>query len=100
MANMTARTSLFRRIGKDPHVDWAIIFTVAFILAVGLALLGAGTYAGVGDSMASAVSTATSSSAYSIDTQALNRVLGAYDSQQGLRTDLLRGYAGPGDPSL
>ena len=97
---LSGAKKLLLRIGMDPFVDWSII------LALFLALAVAGTIAGWKDfdAIDAAVSAPPAPAAQKgltiLDVRALNSALQSLDSRAADRAALLKGYSGPGDPSL
>lgn len=90
--------ALLHQVARDPYVDWAIIFGIAFIVALCLVADGVYTYLNLDSQLGSPTESQVGTAA--VDTKTLTQVLGQYDGRSSARTDLLRGYAGPGDPSI
>jgi hypothetical protein len=105
--NHVPETGLFRRnyfwykIGDDPFVDWALIFSLSVVIAIVLVAFGAYVYVD-GAAQLSSMSpiSATGSPASHFDTKELARIISAFDGRANERVLLIRGYSGPSDPSL
>jgi len=92
--------SAFKLVGRDPHVDWLGILLIAVIVSAALIVMGSYVYLNVGNSVNELSSSAAPSSKASIEMRKLDAVLKEYDKRAEMRNELLRGYAGPGDPSF
>ncbi|MEA2715600.1 MAG: hypothetical protein QOG91_628 [Candidatus Parcubacteria bacterium] len=97
-ANLKPRRNLLGQAGRDPYSDWAVIFSISFLVAVALVAIGIITFTDM-DARLSRPQAAGSETAAAIDTRTLSKVLAEFSSRQAERPNLLKGYAGPGDPS-
>lgn len=92
--------SVWGRIGKDSHVDWAIIVCVSFVVMVALVFFSLSKYKHFDESLKSGISTIKPQDSSLIDTQSLDNLLKVFGDRANIRASLLQGYHGPGDPSL
>jgi hypothetical protein len=96
--NGVAGRTIIHRVARDPYVDWAIITTVSVLVGAALVILSIRTFLNMGSQTApEAVGSAPS---VVIDTKPLMTILGQYDDRATERAALLKGYNGPGDPSI
>ena len=98
----TTGRGFFRRIAHDAFVDWTLSIVVSLVLAAALSAVGVMSYLDMDAQIAAKTSASASKSAAaaSVDTRTLDAVLKQFGDRATLRADLLRGYSGPGDPSL
>lgn len=87
------------RITRDPYLDWTVIFFFSVLVALILLLSGISVYMGEDQALSVQITEGRANST-SIDTKGLAQVLQEFQNREVLRTDLMRGYSGPGDPSL
>ncbi|MFA6554561.1 MAG: hypothetical protein WCS89_03570 [Candidatus Paceibacterota bacterium] len=92
--------SVWRRIGKDSHVDWAIIVGISFIIMLTLIFLSLSKYRYFDVSLKNRISTTKPQDSSMVDTQTLDGVLKVFEEKANIRAGLLKGYNGPGDPSI
>ena len=97
---MTITPSFLRRVGKDPVVDWRIILVVGSILILMVIGLGFDRYYGVQQRLIEASDASPNGERVSFDAGRLKTVLDEFARRTVLRTDVIRAYSGPGDPSL
>jgi hypothetical protein len=95
-------SGFWRKIGHDPFVDWALIASVSFVLAIVCVAVGAYVYADSETRLSSAPTSQTSagSDITRFDSQELYRIVTAFDVRAAERLQFEKGYAGPLDPSL
>lgn len=86
-------------IGRDPYIDWTIIFWTTIILLLGLIVWGYLTFMNA-ESRLGANSSAALTSHPSFDTKQLSSLLSNLQDRTSERSQLLKTYGGPGDPSL
>jgi hypothetical protein len=86
--------------GRDAYADWSIMLAAAFIVACGLAVAGYFSYSSVGERLSAEMTVSPSASATPFDPAALSRLMVRLDASDADRAAALKGYAGPGDPSL
>jgi hypothetical protein len=92
--------SFFRRMGRDPNVDWTLSVIASFLVMVTFASIGLMKYLSYDQNLEEQVSATKLKESASIDTKNLDIVLGRYDERADLREQLIRSYSGPGDPSI
>ncbi len=88
-----------KKIGKDPHVDWALIVSIGFVLCIVLVSVGFMKFKNIESRFEQNI-TPKNKIDDVIDVKALDKVLLEYDKRSDLRADLLRQYVGPKDPSI
>ena len=81
-------------------MDWAIIFSISFIVAVLLIVVGVYTYIDLNVQFKASEQSGKTSVGSIIDTKLLSKILGQFSDRADLRTNLLHGYSGPPDPSI
>ena len=94
---MAGRT-IIHRVARDPYVDWAVITAVSVLVGAALVILSIRVFLDM-DSQ-TAPEAAGKVSSVVIDTKPLMTILGQYDDRAAERAALLKGYDGPGDPSI
>ena len=90
--------SLAHRIARDPYMDWILIFGVALIVSIILAVCGVYKYVSTEALLSKSVGQSKPPAA--IDTKALTQVLNKFDDRANERASLLHGYTGTSDPSI
>jgi hypothetical protein len=91
--------ALLHAIGRDPHQDWAFIFGITVFSIVVLIFLGFLTFLDAGAKLKES-SVSTAAAPITFDAKSLTALLGQFDVRADERMRLLKGYDGPGDPSL
>ncbi|MBU6427348.1 hypothetical protein KGQ27_03925 [Patescibacteria group bacterium] len=99
-SSVAAARSFAKNLSSDPYTDWALTVAVAFVIAVVMIFFGLTDYgrAARGDILGTVVAPKKIEDVF--DTTALTQTLRAIDARAAERQSLLRGYSGPGDPSL
>ena len=87
-------------IGHQISVDWGLIVIIFVIIAIALVARGLNIYTGLEARLSREASHVTPASMVTIDTKALAEILNDFDTREALRVELLKGYAGPTDPSI
>ncbi|MDE2040976.1 MAG: hypothetical protein KGI59_01120 [Patescibacteria group bacterium] len=90
---------LAHQMGRDPYADWMMILAVSLMVAVALIGTGVSTYVSMGAKLV-ASSQPKTATASTIDTDRLTRVLGQWNDRTAESLQVVRGYSGPGDPSM
>jgi len=85
---------------RDPYVDWAALVVMATVAVIFFVAYGVFRYSDVAADIEAGKSYKETAPKSPIDTESLDRVLREFDLREARRSDLERGYAGPGDPSL
>jgi len=99
-SRMVVRDNLFRRIAKDPFVDWSGILILSFITALWLIVLGLFTYIDMNRQLSDQVGASAPAGAASLNAKLLDQVIANFDSRASDQKDILKGYSGPSDPSI
>ena len=86
------------QVGRDPWMDWLIIFIFSLAVSSALVVAGALSYIAVGKQLAAPAKVPKAASQV-FDPAVLSRVLGAFSLRNSMRADLSKSYAGPADPS-
>lgn len=97
-ANLKPRRNLLGQMGRDPYSDWALIFAIAFVVAVVLVSIGIITLFDMNARLANPGLPSTET-VPAIDTKTLAKVLSDFSNRSAERPNLLKGYAGPSDPA-
>ncbi len=92
-------TERVRNLGHDPHIDWVLILLFSTTAAVVLVVIGAYSYLNAEIEL-SKTSTVIPITAKSLNPDMLKHVLGQYEKRAQERTELIKAYKGPADPSL
>jgi hypothetical protein len=87
-------------VGHDPYIDWLLILVLGVLVTVALVAAGALSFMRVGETLSQVTTAATSTSSSVIDQGMLEHILGQYEARARERSDLIKGYKGPLDPSL
>ena len=90
---------LLQKIGNDAYVDWLIVFSTAVILVVVLVSVGVFKYFYLTNADANPP-VVNLQKGITGDAKTLTDVISNFDSKAAAHASLLRGYVGPGDPSL
>jgi type IV secretory pathway TraG/TraD family ATPase VirD4 len=89
----------FRLVGKDPFVDWVIIFAVGCIVAIVLVYVGVVAYLNTDESLEKVPTPKGSNISSLVDIKTLDKVINKFEARSIENTDLSDGYMGVGDPS-
>ncbi|MFA6295620.1 MAG: hypothetical protein WC666_04385 [Candidatus Paceibacterota bacterium] len=92
--------SAFSLIGRDPHVDWVIIILITVIVTIVSVVVGSMVYFNVGKSINEPDVSLIPDNKDLTDIKNLDLIIKEFDKRAEIRSDLIRGYAGPGDPSF
>ena len=92
--------SFIRRLGKDPRTDWAILLTATIILIVLSIFLGFNRYESVSQRLSEASKTPAPGARSMFDSKKLENTLEEFSRRATVRTDLMKSYPGPADPSI
>jgi hypothetical protein len=92
--------SFWRRMGRDPHVDWLLSVVASLLVMITFASIGLMKYLSYDQNLKEQVSATKFKETTTIDTKTLDIVLGRYDERARLKEELIRGYSGPKDPSI
>jgi hypothetical protein len=87
-------------IGHDPFIDWLFILVMGCIVTIALVAAGLLSYQRVGRILSAPPTQATNSASSAIDPGMLQHVLEQYETRSQERTELMKTYKGPADPSL
>ena len=96
----SSEQGIFRRIAADPFVDWFLIFIIFFIMLCSFGAVGYKEYSSVTSIISGQASPVAQKDAVILDTKLMGGVLQDFDARAAERAGLLKGYSGPGDPSL
>ena len=89
-----------RRFGRNPYADWTAMLVISAALAVTLALLSLAKFINFEAELAKKSAAPKGEASQTMNVQVLDKVLGDFDAAAARHANLLRGYDGPGDPSL
>lgn len=92
--------SFWKRIGRDPKVDWSLSIITSFIVAVIFVILGISKYLSYYSDVKEQVSSSKTNNSISIDTKDLDLIINQYSERDFLRQEVIRSYVGPNDPSI
>lgn len=92
--------SFWKRIGRDPKVDWALSIATSFVVAIVFAVLGISKYLSYYSDVKEQVTSSKTANSVSIDTKDLDMIINKYIERDSLRQEVIRSYIGPSDPSI
>lgn len=88
------------RIGKDPMTDWAFILIASVVILIALIGLDIYSYYSVSYKLNNAKQAGTISADNQSKVKALDEALNNFNIRANEHVDIMRGYPGPGDPSI
>lgn len=88
------------KIGRDAYVDWALGFSVSFILMVVMVMVAYFSYEDNVENRQGAAAAKAKSIESIFNEKTLQKVLGAYEKKAEEKKQLTGSYTGPADPSL
>ena len=98
--NSSARLGIVHQVARDPYIDWVIIFSFSFTVAVLLVVVGVYTYIDLNKQLDSSTKAGTKAATAIIDTKQLSKALDQFDSRATEHDGLLKSYSGSTDPSI
>ena len=86
-------------VGRDPYVDWPVIFAVSTIVTIVLVCVSTLVYVNVGRTLAEPVSAAPVAPRAISATADLDHILHEFDGRASTTLQVENGYVGSADPS-
>jgi hypothetical protein len=97
-AHTSGLKTALHRIGRDPYMDWTLIFVITVIATAIFIFLGFVTFRNAQARLEEGGAPSDIKTAF--DGKSMSQLLGKFDSRADERALLQKGYDGPVDPSL
>ena len=95
-----SKRPFFNRIGRNVHVNWTLIIIFSFIMLITSVSLGVLKYFSFDASLEEQITANNRADNNSIETKSLDELLLKYENISKHRSEILKNYVGPRDPSI
>lgn len=93
------QTSMLKKIGKNPFVDWFLILSISFVLSLVFVWYGISLFLSTNAADASPLAQTTPTASGTLNKADLARLIANFQDKKNRTALFQSGYTGPTDPS-